>query len=64
VGPAEQVIIDRILSVSFIANLPADEHAKVEAQLRELIAHHPALAGLGDVVFPYRTDAWHCRKLA
>lgn len=62
VGPAEQVILDRIMSVSFIAALPANEQAKVAAQLQQLIATHPALAGQAEVAFPYRTDAWHCRK--
>ncbi|WP_374357844.1 class I SAM-dependent methyltransferase [Chitinimonas sp.] len=61
-GPPEQVIVDRILSVSFIASLPATEQAVVAAQLRTLIAQHPALAGQETVAFPYRTDAWHCHK--
>jgi SAM-dependent methyltransferase len=62
-GPPEHVVLDRILSVSFIANLPAGEQAKVTQQLRALISSHPALAGRAEVAFPYRTDAWHCRKL-
>lgn len=41
-GTAESVIMDRFLSVSFIAGLPAEEKAQVAEQLRSLIATHPA----------------------
>lgn len=62
-GSPETVIIDRMLSVSFIGALAADERGKVEARLRHLIDHHPALAGRQDVAFPYRTHAYRCVKL-
>ena len=58
VGTAEQVIVDRFLSVSFIAALPADERADVEARLRSLIAEEPALAGREEIAFPYATVAY------
>ncbi len=45
VGPPEQVIVSRFLSVSFIAALPETEKNAVAAQLRELVASHPALKG-------------------
>ena len=63
VGDPERVIVDRTLSVSFIASLPAEEQAKVAAEVRALIASDPALAGRAVVAFPYRTSAFHCRKL-
>ena len=63
VGPAQEVIIDRFLSVSFIAALPAAQKAVVEAQLRELVATHPQLRGRESIVFPYRTEAYCCEAI-
>jgi SAM-dependent methyltransferase len=62
-GPTEQVIVDRILSVSFIAALPRDEQERVRSQIRELIATSPELAGKARVTFPYKTAAFVCTKL-
>jgi SAM-dependent methyltransferase len=62
VGTPQEVILDRILSVSFIAALPAHEKAGVAARLRELIASHPALRGRDTIAFPYRTEAYRCRS--
>ncbi len=64
VGPAEQVIVDRVRSVSFIAALPPDEHQRVVDELRQIIVQTPALAGQPTVTFPYRTMAFSCRKLS
>lgn len=63
VGSAESVIIDRFLSVSFIAALPDAEKARVKAQLQTLIDTHPALRGRDSVAFPYRTEAYRCARL-
>jgi SAM-dependent methyltransferase len=62
-GPPEKVIIDRILSVSFMAALPLEEREQVAAQLREIIASYPELAGKTQVTFPYETLACVCNKL-
>jgi SAM-dependent methyltransferase len=62
-GPAQEVIIDRTLSVSFIAALPTLEKARVEARLWELVHSHPALAGQERIVFPYRCEAYRCQRL-
>jgi len=62
-GPAEQVILDRILSVSFIAALPPAGQNGVAAQIQALIAATPELAGNGEVAFPYDTAAFSCTKL-
>ncbi|HEY3784952.1 MAG TPA: methyltransferase domain-containing protein [Steroidobacteraceae bacterium] len=60
-GPAEQVIVDRFLSVSFIAALEPAERDRVAAQLRELIATTPALRE--DIVtIPYETLAVSCAR--
>jgi SAM-dependent methyltransferase len=62
-GPPEQVIVDRILSVSFIAALPPAAQQQVAAQLREVIAKTPELAGQAQVTFPYETLAFVSNKL-
>lgn len=56
-GPPEKVIIDRVLSVSFMAALPLEEQEHVTSQLREIIAAAPELAGKAQVTFPYETLA-------
>lgn len=56
-GPPEKVIIDRILSVSFMAALPPGEQEQVTSQLKEIIATYPELAGKAQVTFPYETLA-------
>lgn len=63
-GPPEHVIIDRILSVSFIAALSPTEQSRVAAEIRELIAATPELAGKSEVTFPYETAVFNCMKLA
>ena len=62
VGPSERVIVERMLSVSFIAALPADEQARVADEIRALIAATPSLAGRAAVAFPYVTHAHACRR--
>lgn len=62
-GPAEQVIVDRVMSVSFIASLPAAAQAQVRAELADLIASDPALAGRAEVCLPYRSEAFCCQRL-
>ena len=62
-GPAEQVIVDRVLSISFISALPKEEQQSVAARVRELIARTPELAGESVVTFPYVTAAFSCSKL-
>ncbi|SNS09202.1 Methyltransferase domain-containing protein [Sphingomonas laterariae] len=59
-GTAEQVVLQRTLSVSFIAALPAEDRQQVEREVRALIARTPELAGGRDVAFPYETSmfAW------
>lgn len=57
-GPPEAVVVDRFLSVSFIAALPPDAREAVARQLRELVATEPALAGRDVVAFPYETRAF------
>jgi SAM-dependent methyltransferase len=62
-GPAEAVIVDRVLSISFIASLPASEREAVAARLRHLIATHPDLAGQSEIAVPYTTLAYSTERL-
>lgn len=62
-GSPETVILDRFLSVSFIAALPDAEKKRVADQLRTLIQSHPALRGRKHIEFPYQTHAYSCRRL-
>jgi hypothetical protein len=60
-GAPEQVIVDRVLSTSFIAALERPQQRIVAARLRDLIARTPALAQ-DEVTVPYETVAFSCEK--
>ncbi|MGY2052192.1 class I SAM-dependent methyltransferase [Methylobacterium sp. JK268] len=62
VGAPDSVIVDRTLSVSFVAAMPEEARAQVEAEVRALIAATPDLAGHETVAFPYETAAFACRR--
>ena len=62
VGSAQETIIDRYLSVSFIAALPAREKAQVKRRLLASIDTWPQLKGRSEIAFPYWTCAYHCRR--
>ena len=57
-GSARQVIVERVLSVSFIAALPEVDRKHVEQRLEALIASHAELKGPEMIEFPYRTHAY------
>jgi SAM-dependent methyltransferase len=61
-GPAQQVIVDRHMSVSFIAALPPPQQQQVLDEIHALMARTPALAAR-TVSMPYRTYAFCCRKV-
>lgn len=63
-GSAEDVIVQRVRSTSFIAALPAQAWADVERQVRALIAATPALHARPEVTVPYETAAFWTEKLA
>ncbi|HVZ44024.1 MAG TPA: class I SAM-dependent methyltransferase [Ramlibacter sp.] len=62
-GSPQQVVIDRVMSVSFIASLDEAGQAGVRQQLEELLATHPELRGRETLRFPYRTDAFACERV-
>lgn len=63
VGPPERVIVERAMSISFIAALPADQQARVAGEVRALIAATPSLAGRREIAFPYLTHAYASRRV-
>lgn len=62
-GPAEQVIVRRVLSTSFIAALAPAEREQVAREVRALIAAEPELAARDSVAMPYRTVAYFALKI-
>jgi SAM-dependent methyltransferase len=60
IGLPERVIIDRAMSVSYMAALPSAEQERVIAEIRRLIDATPSLAGRTEVSVPYVTMAFHC----
>jgi SAM-dependent methyltransferase len=63
-GPADHVIINRTLSTSFVAALPAEKQAAMVEEIRALIAATPELTGASDVSFPYITRMYAFRRTA
>jgi SAM-dependent methyltransferase len=61
-GTFEQVVVDRFMSVSFVAALPDAQKREVETQLRALPSTFPELAQ-PVVALPYRTEAWLSERI-
>jgi SAM-dependent methyltransferase len=62
VGMPREVIVDRFLSVSFIAALPLEEQNGVQKKLETLIELHPGLQGRATIEVPYETRAYVCTR--
>ena len=61
VGPAERVVVDRLLSTSFVAALDATTRAEIADKARRVLAAH----GLGaTVAFPYKTRVFATPRLS
>lgn len=56
-------VIDRVLSVSFIATLPSDERARVVADVEAILDDDPLTRGRDTVVLPYVTHLYTCRRI-
>lgn len=56
-------VVDRVTSVSFIAALPEDARAAVAAEVRELLASHPATQGRSTLSLLYLTDLFLCDRV-
>ncbi|WP_395027796.1 class I SAM-dependent methyltransferase [Comamonas odontotermitis] len=61
-GSAEDVILNRVRSTSFIAALPEPIRKHIESQVKALIATEPALREKEIVAMPYTTAAYNTMK--
>jgi len=61
-GCPEDVIVNRFMSVSFIAAQDAPTRSKIESKIRTLITTDPVLRGKECVSFPYVTECFWCEK--
>lgn len=59
VGAAEDVVFNRVRSISYIGALPAAEQAKIDRQVHDLIENEPVLKGKDVVSLPYDTAAFY-----
>ena len=55
-------VVDRVLSVSFIAALPKDERATVQEAVRAVLETDPDTEGRGTLTLPHRTDVFWARR--
>jgi SAM-dependent methyltransferase len=62
-GPPADVIVDRFMSVSFIAALPDEDNRRVRQQLTELIETHPELKSRSTIAVPYTSHAYASSRL-
>ena len=63
IGPFEEVIVQRIMSVSFTAALPNDEKNAVRTRVWAVIKETPELAQKEMVSFSYQTLVYCCKKM-
>ena len=57
-----EAFIDRVMSVSYVASASAEDREHVLADVDELLATDPDLAGKDELVMPYRTDVYICDR--
>lgn len=63
IGTAEDVVVKRTLSVSFIAGLPAEKRGAAELEVRTLVAQTPELEQGKQIAFPYETSMYAYRRV-
>jgi ubiquinone/menaquinone biosynthesis C-methylase UbiE len=56
-------VVDRLLSISFIAALAGEEREQVGEQVRRLLAEHPDTRARETFCLPYRTDVYWCERV-
>jgi SAM-dependent methyltransferase len=59
-----EALVDRVVSISFIAALDDVRRDEVCDRVRELIRTHPDLRGRSRIPLPYRTDVYWCETQA
>lgn len=56
-------VVDRLLSISFIAALTGEERQQVGEEVRRLLAEHPETRARETFRLPYRTDVYWCERV-
>lgn len=62
-GTPEDVILNRIRSISFISTLSPEQQEPIFQKVREIIATHPELKGKQEITVPYDTVAFNTVKI-
>jgi SAM-dependent methyltransferase len=62
-GSAEDVIINRVKSISFIATRPQEEQQAILARVNQVIARYPQLKDQAEIAVPYDTAAFYTVKI-
>jgi SAM-dependent methyltransferase len=57
-----QGLVDRVLSVSFIAELPDEDRQKVIEDVLAAVDRDPTTKGKQEIDLPYRTDVYWCER--
>lgn len=57
-------LVDRVLTVSYVAARPAAERRQVAAEVRALLDRHPETAGRARLEYPYRAEVYATRARA
>jgi len=60
-GSVHRVVIERVLSLSYVANLVPAERDTLMARVELLLTAQPDTRGRVEIEFPYRTHAYHCQ---
>jgi SAM-dependent methyltransferase len=55
-------LTDLVASRSYVITLPDDDRTALLAEVRGLVAHHPALAGRDRIEMPYLTHCYRARR--
>lgn len=58
-GTPEDVILNRVRSISFISALPPEQQEPIYRKVREIIATHPDLKDKQEITVPYNTVTFH-----
>jgi hypothetical protein len=58
---APEALLDMVSSRSYVITLPPDDRAAVLADVRQLLASHPDLAGRDELELPYVTECFRAQ---
>jgi SAM-dependent methyltransferase len=59
---ARDMVLDRVLSISFIAALSSEEKNEIRTDVLNLLDTDPELKGRAEIAFPYRCEVFWCER--